>query len=98
MTSSGLQNLHAQGGVRHVLFIGFYLTQTKCFCSIRVLAVSLDEVIYVFICQGTCDCAPERISSLNEMLPSSNLCFDKDSMWQVMSGVHLSVCKADANA
>ena len=98
MISSGLWNLQAQGEVTHVLFIGFFLTQTKWFCPIWVLAVSADKMTYIFICQSICDCAPKRISSLNKMVPSSSLCFDKDFMWQVMSEVHLSVCKADANA
>lgn len=53
---------------------------------------------YISICQGLCDCAPKRISSLNKMVPSSSPCFEEDFMWQVMSEVHLSVCKADAKA
>lgn len=49
-----------------------------------------------FICWGICVCAPGRISSLNETVPSSSLCFEKNFMWQVMSEVHLclqSWCK-----
>ena len=63
-----------------------------------MLVVSSEEMTYIFICQGICDCGPERISSVNKMVPSSSLCFDKDFMWQMISEVHLSVCKADANA
>lgn len=54
--------------------------------------------LHSFIGQSICDCAPKRMSSLNKTVPSSSLCFDKDFMGQVMSEVHLSVCKADASA
>lgn len=54
--------------------------------------------LYTFICHGTCECARKIISSLNKMIPSGNLFFDEDFLWQVRSGVYLSDYKADANA
>lgn len=78
--------LKSSNTVTHALFIGCSLAQTQC--SIWVLAVSADEITSISICQGTCDCTPQRISTLNKMVPSSSLCFDKDIKWQAMSGVH----------
>jgi len=54
--------------------------------------------LYTFICHGTCDRALKIISSLNKMIPSGSLFFDKDFLWQVMTGIYLSDCKAGANA